>query len=145
MDAFAEVPFIKGMVEASSQRMKARSFIVPVTFENFDLQLWKDLLNTDADGDAPTAWVPSFAVKGLPYDNTTPEGQKMLALQWKEAATMNASDSIAIYEVHAGVDPHDDSVYDTKTAQDVYDGTLTPNFLGPACSSATNVLSPDFP
>ncbi|EOD26573.1 hypothetical protein EMIHUDRAFT_100598 [Emiliania huxleyi CCMP1516] len=46
-------------------------------------------------------------------------------------------DLLGIHHVHAGV-PTDDSVT-------VYDGDLAhPNFLGPACSSATNVLSPDF-
>jgi len=148
VDAFEKVPFIEGMVEASNQRMKARGHINPVTFKNFDLQLWKDLLNADGG----TAWVPSFEPystvnnKLIPgFDTSTPADQEKLAQHWKDAATLNASDSIAIYEVHAGVDPNDDSVYDTKTEKDVYDGTSThPNFLGPACSSATNVLSPDF-
>merc|ERR1711935_4457 len=120
--------------------------INPVTFKNFDLQLWKDLLNADGG----TAWVPSFEPYNtvrtpLPYVTKTEEDQKKLAQHWQDAATLNANDSIAIYHVHAGVDPNDDSVYDTKTEKDVYDGTSThPNFLGPACSSATNVLSPDF-
>ena len=148
VEAFEKVPFIEKMVNASDQRMKARSFIVPVTFKNFDIELWKDLLGTDADGDAPTAWVPIFPPYNtehtpLLYDTSTPEGQKNLSRAWRDAATLTPNDSIAIYHVHAGVDP-DDSGYNTRYTQDVYDGSVTdPNFLGPACSSATNVHSPD--
>ena len=148
VEAFEKVPFIEGLVNASNQRMQARGFINPVTFKHFDLQLWKDLLNTDGG----KAWVPIFEPystvnnKLIPgFDTSTPADQEKLAQHWKDAATLNASDSIAIYEVHAGVDPNDVSVYNTKTRQDVYDGSVTdPNFLGPACSSATKVLSPDF-
>jgi len=117
VDEFVNVQFIDGMVKASNQRMTLRNWVAPVSFDHFDLQLWQDLLGKDGQ----TQWMPPG------HQNSS------LAEQWHDAATMNDTDAKMIYQVHAGVDPKDHNVYNVDHKID------TEDFLGPACSSLTNV------
>jgi len=98
--------------------MQLRNFVVPVTFEHFDVQLWQDLLGDLSSHQWPDA---SFSEK------------------WRGAATESDAAALAIFKVHAG---HDPALYDTPDADSVYSPEGSSNYLGPACSSATHFAPP---